>query len=358
MKKSFVFFLLLASTLSAPADERVEALVRGRQLQVNTTDGKTYHYIVSPLDNPVIYRLTGEIVIQTDSFLLSDIKSMRYRTMQHFVLNEDSVTFGGNYCVDHGLMAFRRTFNLGKWNSLTIPFSMTGRQVLETFGSDARLAVVDGLRGGDAIDLDFSTVQLNTNEEVITAGEHYLLMPTREPDIAAGEQLPTNWKAEPVEGPLYLVPVISLKSGNSKPNVRHFYANNSQQHININGSYFNLDGTYKVGTVVKNKKLAPGMYTFDDDGHFCYNTDSTAIQAFRSWYKNLSTTETDLHVYIDGVEDGGDVPTGIADVMRSTMKPVSYIVYDLQGRRVGSTDHMESLPKGLYIIRGRKQIVE
>lgn len=355
MKKSFLSILILmAGALAASAIERPLALIAGRQLQVNTVDGKSYHYVVSALDNPVVYLLDGKIAIQTDTFQLSEVKGMRFRSMQHFVLDEDSVAFAGKYSVDHGLMALRRTFSLGCWNSLTVPFSMTGRQVLETFGNNAQLAVINGLRGGDEVDIDLSTVHLDTNEEVITPGEHYLLMPTREPDLAAGEQLPASWKATRVEGPLYLIPIISMKGGTTQPSIRHYYANDRQQHVYVNGSYARLDGSYKVGVIVKNKKLAPGMYTFNDEGHLKYNADSTAIQAFRSWYKNLSKPETDLHVYIDGVADDMELPTGIADVVRSAIKPESNIVYDLQGRRVGTTDNQNSLPKGIYIIRGKK----
>ena len=47
--------------------------------------------------------------------------------------------------------------------------------------------------------------------------------------------------------------------------------------------------------------------------------------------------------------------TGIAETIIKTNRNLG-VVYDLQGRRVGSTMNFSSLPKGIYIVDGKKVV--
>ncbi|MBR1932405.1 MAG: hypothetical protein IJ841_01805 [Prevotella sp.] len=353
MKKTLLLSLLLmAGALGAQTIERPEALMQGKQLVVTTTGGQTYHYVVSQLDSPMLHRLGEQIAVQGDTFLISEVKSLRFRPMRHFVLNEDSTSFGANYAVDHGLLAFRRTLNLGAWNSVTVPFNLTGEQVRQAFGQDARLAQASKMREGGEDAFEFATVDLHTPAVALKAGSHYLLWPTRQPDVPAGEQLSSSWSADRVEGPVYLLPTVSLKVNQAKPSPQNLYGAGSQ-HVYINGTYYRLDGTYKVGVLTKNRKVSPGAYTFNDDGLAVQHADSTILPAFRSWFQNLSTPAGSLHFYVDGISDDL-LATGIEPVI-AQRQAASAAVYDLQGRRL---PREATLRKGIYIVGGKKQIVK
>lgn len=348
-----ILFLLLAmvGVLTAPAIERPQALMLGKLLVITTTAGTTYHYTVTALDNPMIQRLKDSIIVENDTFQLSQVKALRFCTMKHYLLDEDSTAFGADYAVDHGLLAFRRTLHNGQWNSLTVPFNLTGLQVRQLFGNDARLAVVKGMRGGEEAAVEFATVDLdNTKDIAVKAGSHYLLWPTREPDLAASEKLGINWKGTRAAGPIYLLPCVSMESGQKKSTPQNIYNTDRTQHVFISGSYARLDDSYKVGSIVKNPRLAPGMYVFNEEGRVEQHSDSTAIQAFRSWFKEMCNPSQPLHFYIDGIDEDLIVADGIA-LLPADGQSCEEAVYDLSGRRVGTAAQLSTLPKGIYVVR-------
>ena len=69
------------------------------------------------------------------------------------------------------------------------------------------------------------------------------------------------------------------------------------------------------------------------------------ITANRDYYLRVTATEV--------TEIGGS--DGIIETKSQQSAIVSPFVYDLQGRKVGTTD--SSLPKGLYIVNGKKSII-
>ena len=54
-----------------------------------------------------------------------------------------------------------------------------------------------------------------------------------------------------------------------------------------------------------------------------------------------------------GEENGGDI-TGIATAPTTAPLLKDAPVYDLNGRRIGTADAMDALPKGVYIVNGKK----
>lgn len=354
MKKYLVFaFFIIASTVHTLAVDRHVALMTGKKLVVQTTSGQTYHYLISQLGDLVMHLPDHRVVIEKDTFLISEIKSMRFSKMQHFLLDEDSTSFAGNYAVDKGLLGLHRTLHLNTWNSLTVPVDMNGQQVRETFGEDARLAIVSHLRSGDNTSVEFSSIDLDKANPAIEAGKHYILWPTREPDIKEGEEAPYSWTATHVAGPLYITPLVSLPSKQTKPSPENLFNDNRTQHVFINGTYARLDDTYKVGVIIKNKRLAPGAYTFNEDGYVIQNKDSVIVPAFRSWFQDYSEPSTPLHFYIDGIDEDLAAPTGIVGIL-SDLSKANEEIYDLNGRCVAHGNQTGSLCKGIYIVRSPK----
>ena len=88
----------------------------------------------------------------------------------------------------------------------------------------------------------------------------------------------------------------------------------------------------------------------------------TRIKGFRGWITLThsifqESASAPVMMSIDGVLDGYITPTGISQrPVEITPMSRPNIVYDLSGRRVSdSTDH---LPKGLYIVDGKKLMVK
>ena len=341
-RKLTLIALLVAVMLTyASAQQRAArntALLSAKNLMVTTTSGSVYYYLVSSNDIPVMYLSKDTIRIGQDKFAKSKIKSMRFHAMPRFIMDEDSLTFNKSIALDHALVALRRTLVISKCNSIVLPIELTGSQVLDIFGSEAQLASPSGISDDDLTAVEFKTIDLNTDNVVMKPNYHYLIRPSREPDVLSTRWL-SGFASERISGPIYLMPNISMKVSQS-PRLQSFYSNDKTTKVRFRGSYYLLDGS-----TTSNKKVQPGAYTLDaEDGHFVLNEDSVAVKAFQSWVLDLSEDPKNLKFYIDGVE----LTDGISNISIDRSKTYGH-TYDMSGRMVP-----EPSKKGIYIINGKK----
>lgn len=199
-----------------------------------------------------------------------------------------------------------RTLYSVQWSSLSLPFSLSTEQVTEIFGEGTRLAVFDK---------QSSTTELNfTTTDSIEAGVPYLIWPAKNiydifvqdvvlKNITTGAvDSDTNWKFHANVGSSY------TQDGSS------------------NVKYFAMDN--KLKTLTTNGVIAPMR------AYLTYTAPAGA--------KVVRFT-------IDGTT------TGIANIQADGEVTISHKgVYSLSGQYLGeSTD---SLPKGVYIVNGKKII--
>ena len=93
------------------------------------------------------------------------------------------------------------------------------------------------------------------------------------------------------------------------------------------------------------------------------NPYSYGLKAFRCWFELTSNTSTEgkpsqVSLLIDGVEDS---TTGIDDIHGSTDR-TSYKrgiegVFNMNGQMVRRSCSLEGLPKGMYVVNGKKIII-
>ena len=178
---------MAASLVTAGGADRWTSLIYARYLTIATGNGATYYYLAGSSEAATMQLKDGQVVVRRDTFDIADIKSMRIKDIDKFILDEDSTKFG-SYSVSHGMLALRRTLSQHQWNSLVLPVSLTGTQVRDAFGQDAMLATVRGFRDGETAIVDYETIDLNTDEVVMQANQHYIIWPTREPDLAADKK--------------------------------------------------------------------------------------------------------------------------------------------------------------------------
>ena len=108
--------------------------------------------------------------------------------------------------------------------------------------------------------------------------------------------------------------------------------------------------------------LSGGYYAFSG-GTLCKAaSSSTALGGFR-WYVSVTDRATGLPVSPAAlpakmriVENEGGEATGIAAAPSAAPLLKDAPVYDLNGRRIGKADAMDALPKGVYIVNGKKVI--
>ena len=344
------------SEAQVPRRARQNVLAGAKNLTLTTTKGITYYYLVSTEQMPVLH-LGDSLRIGKDRFAYKDVQSMRFRSLARMVMDEDSTTFDKTRTMDHSLLALRRHFQVGKWNSLVLPFDLTGEQILDAFGEDADLAAIRGIREADETVVEFQKQELHTSEVVLQANQHYLLRPSREADVEEDHSL-YNFLKSGVPGPIYLIPNVTMKA-NQNPRLHSLSNNDGTRKVRIRGTYLKLDDSVIVNRIVRNRRIGPGVFLLDEEGLLQLTEDSTTVGAFRSWVENLSDDGQPLKFYIDGI---GEYLTVVTDGIEEVLEPISPsegikddgAVYDLSGRRMPAG----RLPKGIYIINGKKVAIK
>jgi hypothetical protein len=120
---------------------------------------------------------------------------------------------------------------------------------------------------------------------------------------------------------------------------------------------------YNLG-IVNNTYAPKGSYVMSNDKMYEINRD-TPLKGFRGWIKLTHSIFDDTtqaaqgaKFAINGVIDGeAPIATSIDQHLAQPVNVRAIAgVYDLMGRKVGDT--IENLPKGLYIVSGKKLLVK
>lgn len=291
-----------------------------------------------------------------------------------------------------------RSFTLNKWNTLTLPVSLTYGQMKSAFGNDVLLAELDGLT---ATSVRFQTVNCtNDNDVMLKAFTPYIIKPTKGADATTEAYTTPRLKKAPnqywlasgvgetntedgetrhksgiveVKAGHYTIDGVTLNREDLKTNLdKHwvsktttpastmvckgtmaktyyvdsskkgwFYTDNGENRDNLAGDYFMKDGTmYKVPA-----------------------TKQYGLKAFRCWFELSNATDKtalttapakDVSLFIDDIKDG---VTGIDDITTdpnsSNAKTLSG-VYNIYGQRLSDGSSLDNLPQGIYIVNGKK----
>lgn len=211
-------------------------------------------------------------------------------------------------------------FKADTWAALVLPFSVSESKVLEVFGADTKIIYFTGI---GPIGTGASTT--------INFKQHYYRM------ILAG------------------VPVIIKPSQNVTTaqfgNVKMEAASVTP----ITAGTYSLTGSYTPATVPN--------YSFyvTSDGTLKQldNNAGVTSRGFRAWIAG-ATEVLDAPVFRLSDYDGSwldddDIPTSVISIHNdsNTDGPV----YSLQGQLIRSGSNIDNLPKGIYIINGKKKIV-
>ena len=240
----------------------------------------------------------------------------------------------------------RRYFNVGKWESLILPCTLTGDQVKQTFGGDqeVKLSVFDKVEGTcvyfKAVDLD---------NEGIVAGKPYIIKVGKKADIETKNDeytFPWGNNTVKVKGPIYQVKgvVPPTFTGNGVTTEDKTSAGDKVQ---FHGFYYDPGAAPAGAYVVNNGNM--------------YHLITSAWNSFvgTSWY--VTITDADGHAKALSFSfDGDSSTTAIENVTRQEDAAVQTdgFVYNLSGQRVGTRNNMSNLSSGIYIVGGKKVVVK
>ena len=295
----------------------------------------------------------------------------------------------------NSVLHLNRKLNDNMWNSLILPVDLTWGQMKRTFGDAVKVAKLTALTENS---VQFVTVEPKNDDDVmVTAFEPYIVYPPYTQVKSApytvehfytseGEDnshwLGTNYEistdennrlTKTLKGDHYDITMVSLdrKKLNEYVNTTNWV---SKTIVSATDGGMDCKGTM-AKTYDDNGKIIDGRDNLNGD-YFMYkgkliqvphgNMDdgkpySYGLKAFRCWFElpgNATAKPSQFSLLIDGVEDS---TTGIADIHGSTDR-TSYKrgidgVFNINGQMVRRSCSLEGLPKGMYIVNGKKIII-
>ena len=358
-------------------------------------------------DNPVTLRIgfyvdtTDKSKVDDDELTAVDEFKLDYagpRRNPELILDEESTDL--RYLTmatdeyKNSVLHLNRKLNDNMWNSLILPVDLTWGQMKRTFGDAVKVAKLAALTENS---VQFVTVEPKNDDDVmVTAFEPYIVYPPYTQVKSApytvehfytsegednSEWLGKDYKpskdennrlTKTLKADHYDITMVTLdrKKLNEYLNTTNW---ESKTTVSATGGGMVCKGTmaktYENGKILSNRDDLNGDY-FMYKGkliqvpHGEKNNGekySYGLKAFRCWFELTDKTSGKpslVSLLIDGVEDS---TTGIADIHCSTDR-TSYKrgidgVFNINGQMVRRSCNLEGLPKGMYVVDGKKIII-
>ena len=248
-------------------------------------------------------------------------------------------------------LILKRTMKPYQWNSITLPVALTAAQFKRAFGRRAELSVLKGQDENLSSRVVFTPVDLTDDDKVVIEPDKlYIMKPTRWEHVLKGTYTKKidNSETITVQAPYYLIYGVSLTkatTGEFKEDAKHSTT---------------VDGQLQFcGTQVKRETKYVPRYSYvlgAKDGKWHYLTEPHSILGFRCWIATGSAgLAKQMTFSINGVVDN---TTGINQTIVDDQRPQNADIYTINGQlvRAGSSS-IEGLPKGIYIVNGKKLVV-
>lgn len=298
----------------------------------------------------------------------------------------------------NSVLHLNRKLNDNMWNSLILPVDLTWGQMKRTFGDAVKVAKLAELTKNS---VQFVTVEpANDDSVMVKAFEPYIVYPPYTQVKSAAytvdrfytsegednsEWLGTNYEkskdennrlTKALEADHYDITMVSL----DREKLKQHLNTNWESTITFPATGGNHGTMVCKGTMAKtyeNGKIISGRDNLNGD-YFMYKGKliqvphgnkangkpySYGLKAFRCWFELTTNTPAEgkpsqVSLLIDGVEDS---TTGIDDIHGSTDR-TSYKrgiegVFNMNGQMVRRSCSLEGLPKGMYVVNGKKIII-
>ena len=240
----------------------------------------------------------------------------------------------------------RRYFNVGKWESLILPCSLTGDQVKQTFGGDKEVQL-SAFKEVEGTCVYFKAVDLDN--EGIVAGKPYIIKVGKEADIKTKTDVYTfpwgNDAKVKVKGPIYQVKGVVPPT---------FAGDGVTTDVEISGGYnVQFHGFYY------DPGAAPANAYVVNNGNMYHLSSEWNNFVGTSWYITITDAQGNAKA-LSFSFDGDSSTTAIENVTRQEDAAVQTdgFVYNLSGQRVGTRNNMSNLSSGIYVVAGKKFVVK
>lgn len=222
----------------------------------------------------------------------------------------------------------KRTINANEWSTICLPFAMEKEQVEAAFGELGTKVWLADFTGVETTEKDGDIVGLSLNfvkTDEIEANHPYL--------IKVSEAV-SSFTVDGVD----IAPEDEPSVDQDKTKIGKFYF------------YNRFVGTYEANTIVPNLSL------FLNGNKFYYSSGATKMKAFRGYF--------DFYDVLTEVEDAtatsriflsfDNETTSIGEIGAPNVLQGG--VYNLNGQFMGADVDLKSLPKGIYVVDGKKVV--
>lgn len=248
-----------------------------------------------------------------------------------------------------------RTFKPNQWTTLTLPFNLTEEEVQGIFGAGTQLIQLNkGTINGNAARLEFIYHEIQN----VLPGHPYLIKPT------GAEVDETNDATASVDKDEYgNIAAFTVYGKCVNPFI---------DHVDIDCGAYTFRGTpgYSTAKLTNGDKSGYSVnYELNDifisegDGKLYVSGGSSYGKGYRAWIDKKESSSaakiSSISLVIDNPGDDDDNETttiDMADVDPDALNALGVAtgVYNLNGQKV--SDDMHNLPKGIYIVNGKKII--
>ena len=295
------------------------------------------------------------------------------------------------------VLHLNRKLNANMWNSLILPVDLTWGQMKRTFGDAVKVAKLAALTENS---VQFVTVEPKNDDDVmVTAFEPYIVFPpytqvksapyTVEHFYTSAGEDNSEWLGKDykpskdennrltktLKADHYDITMVSLDREKLKNYVNTTNWESTTTFSATGGGHGKMICKGTMAKTYENGKIISGRDDLNGD-YFMYKGKliqvphgeknngekySYGLKAFRCWFELTDKTSGKpslVSLLIDGVEDS---TTGIADIHCST-DCTSYKrgidgVFNINGQMVRRSCSLEGLPKGMYVVDGKKIII-
>lgn len=294
----------------------------------------------------------------------------------------------------NSVLHLNRKLNDNMWNSLILPVDLTWGQMKRTFGDAVKVAKLAALTENS---VQFVTVEPQNDDSVmVKAFEPYIVYPpyteTRSPAYTVehfytkegednSEWLGSDYKpssdkdnrlTKTIEKDHYDITMVSLDRKRLTEHMdpktwvstKTFSGSGNQRTMLCKGT---LAKTYDNDGIISGRDDLNGDFFMykgnliqvphgEKEDHERYQY---GLKAFRCWFELSGTSASSVSLMIDGVEDSA---TSIDDIHGSS-NSTSYKrgiegVFNMHGQMVRRDNSLEGLPKGMYVVNGKKIIIK
>lgn len=233
------------------------------------------------------------------------------------ILDETSTTLPTDETAANVLV--KRTLKANEWSTIVLPFGMSAAQWKDVFGDDARL-------------MEF------TGYDIVEDGDDVVGIYVKFSEVAAGAPFEANHPyVLKVSSPLSEFTVDGVEIVvEEEPTVATVKRTKKQ--------WSELIGTYVANTVLEDQML------FLSGNKFWYSKGLTKMMGMRAYFDFYDVLTVVEESSVKAVMDYNDEATAIVDLNA----PTADNVYGVDGVYYGNNVELARLPKGTYIINGKK----